>query len=243
MLIDDYYFLDNGQYVSYSEQTDKTYNATSYQLFLYDKDDPYYYVRHMGGRDKYEAQAEASGKHPICGVYSYEACFPDGQDVQIEAARRWGVRPVRNREDAESRMKELVYVNVSPYYHVDPLRSSIPYLVPRAALLLQDIGEAFYDSLYQKGVPMQQMIVTSILRSMDDVAHLQRHNLNATENSCHLYGTTFDICYNRYRPLQREVRNDTLKWVLSEVLNDQRRQGRCYVKHEVKQGCFHITVR
>lgn len=186
---------------------------------------------------------ETSGKHPICGVYSYEACFPDGQDVQIEAARRWGVRPVHNREDAESRMKELVYVNVSPYYHVDPLRSSIPYLVPRAALLLQDIGEAFYDSLYQKGVPMQQMIVTSILRSMDDVAHLQRHNLNATENSCHLYGTTFDICYNRYRPLQREVRNDTLKWVLSEVLNDQRRQGRCYVKHEVKQGCFHITVR
>ena len=58
MLIDDYYFLDNGQYVSYSEQTDKTYNSMSYQLFLYDKDDPYYYVRHMGGRDKYEAQAE-----------------------------------------------------------------------------------------------------------------------------------------------------------------------------------------
>lgn len=38
------------------------------------------------------------------------------------------------------------------------------------------------------------------------------------------------------------VRNDTLKWVLSEVLRDFREQGRCYVKYEVKQGCFHMTV-
>ena len=41
----------------------------------------------------------------------------------------------------------------------------------------------------------------------------------------------------------RPVRNDTLKWVLSEVLNDARKQGLCYVKYERKQGCYHITVR
>jgi hypothetical protein len=39
------------------------------------------------------------------------------------------------------------------------------------------------------------------------------------------------------------VRNDTLKWVLSEVLRDMREQKRCYIKYEVKQGCFHMTVR
>ena len=181
--------------------------------------------------------------HPIWSVPSYKDAFPDGQDVQILAANKWGVRPVRNREDAEQRKKELVYVAANPYYHVDPMRSSIPYLVPRAAVLLQDIGQSFYDSLYVKGVPLNQLIVTSVLRSMDDVAKLQRHNQNATENSCHLYGTTFDICYNRYHPVGRYVRDDTLKWVLSEVLRDMRRQERCYVKYEVKQGCFHITVR
>ena len=42
---------------------------------------------------------------------------------------------------------------------------------------------------------------------------------------------------------RRQVRNDSLKWVLSEVLRDKREAGRCYIKHEVKQGCFHITVR
>ena len=181
--------------------------------------------------------------HPIRGVRNYKSEFPDSQSVQIQAAQKWGVRPVKDREDAEHRKKELVYMGESPYYHVDRLSSSIPYLVPRAALMLQDIGEAFFDSLYAKGLPLHQLIVTSVLRSMDDVAKLQRHNPNATEQSCHLYGTTIDICYNRYQPLTREVRNDTLKWVLSEVLRDKRNEGRCYIKYEVKQGCFHMTVR
>ena len=181
--------------------------------------------------------------HRIWSVSNFKTAFPDGQDVQILAAERWGVRPVQNREAAEKRKKELVYIGASPYFYVDNLRSSIPYLVPRAAVLLQDIGQAFYDSLYVKGVPFNQLIVTSVLRSMDDVARLQRHNQNATDRSCHLFGTTFDICYNRYQPVSREVRNDTLKWVLSEVLRDKRQEGRCYVKYEVKQGCFHMTVR
>lgn len=182
-------------------------------------------------------------KHRIWSVPDYRKAFPDSQAVQIVAANRWGVKPVKNREDAEKRKKELVYMDVSPYYHVHHLHSSIPYLVPRAALLLQDIGQAFYDSLYVKGVSLNQMIVTSVLRSIDDVAKLQHHNGNATDNSCHLYGTTFDICYNRYHPVEREVRNDTLKWILSEVLRDKRQEGRCYIKYEVKQGCYHITVR
>lgn len=182
--------------------------------------------------------------HKIRSVASYTEAFPDTNAVQLEAAHKWGVSPVRNREDAESRKRELVYIAANPYYHVDPLYSSIPYLVPRAAVLLQDIGQAFFDSLYVKGVPLHQLIVTSVLRSQDDVAKLRRRNGNATENSCHLYGTTFDICYNRYHPVgAREVRNDTLKWVLSEVLRDFREQQRCFIKYEVKQGCFHMTVR
>ena len=184
-----------------------------------------------------------SKHHRILSVPNYKVAFPDSQSVQIVAANKWGVRPVKNREDAEARKKELVYVGESPYYHVDKLNSSIPYLVPRAAVLLQDIGQAFYDSLYMKGVPLNQLIVTSVLRTKDDVARLQRHNGNATDNSCHLYGTTFDICYNRYHAIGREVRNDTLKWVLSEVLRDIRQQDRAYIKYEVKQGCFHMTVR
>ena len=188
--------------------------------------------------------------HKIRSVPSYTEAFPDTNAVQLVAAQKWGVSPVKNREDAESRKRELVYIGSNPYFHVDPLYSSIPYLVPRAAVLLQDIGQAFFDSLYVKGVPMHKLIVTSVLRSEEDVVKLRRRNGNATEKSCHLYGTTFDICYNRYKtveapegPARRQVRNDTLKWVLSEVLRDMREQNRCYIKYEVKQGCFHMTVR
>ena len=189
--------------------------------------------------------------HPVRSVPSYAACFPDVQDVQIVAAKRWGVKPVRNRQEAEHRRKELVYVAANPLYCIDKgMTHSIPYLVPRAANLLSIIGRNYLDSLYIKGIPLHRIIVSSVLRTEEDVARLQRGNGNATSQSCHLFGTTFDICYNRYStvtppggPERRTVQSDTLKWVLSEVLRDIREQGRCYIKYEVKQGCFHITVR
>ena len=188
-------------------------------------------------------------KNRIYSVPHFGKAFPDQNDVQFEAATRHGVKAVVDRADAERRKSELVYVGSNPFYHVDNLRSSIPYLVPRAAELLQDIGKNFFDSLQTKQIPLHKIIVTSVLRSKADVVKLRSYNGNATENSCHLYGTTFDVCYNRYHTVEdpegasrRRVRNDTLKWVLSEVLNDMRQNKRCYVKYEVKQGCFHITV-
>ena len=189
-------------------------------------------------------------KHRIYSVPHFGNTFPDQNDVQLEAAKKHGVKPVHNREDAEHRKKELVYVGSNPYFYVDRLNNSIPYLVPRASVLLQDIGRSFFDSLQVKGIPLHKIIVTSVLRTKADVEKLRSKNGNATQTSCHLYGTTFDVCYNRYKtvedpdgPRRRQVRNDTLKWVLSEVLNDARKQNKCLVKYEVKQGCFHITVK
>ena len=188
-------------------------------------------------------------KHRIFSVPHFGNTFPDQQDVQILAANKHGVNPVQNREEAEHSKGKLVYVGSNPFFYVDKLNNSIPYLVPRASVLLQDIGRAYFDSLQIKGIPLHKSIVTSILRTKDDVAKLRTRNGNATENSCHLYGTTFDVCYNRYKQIQtrqqprRQVQNDTLKWVLSEVLRDMRDRNRCLVKYEVKQGCFHITVK
>lgn len=188
-------------------------------------------------------------RNRIYSVPGFQLSFPDQQDVQLEAATRWGVSPVANRHEAEHRKTELVYVGSNPFFYIDKLNNSIPYLVPRASVLLQDIGRSFFDSLQVKGIQLHKIIATSVLRTKEDVQRLRNKNGNATENSCHLYGTTFDVCYNRYKTVEapgeprREVQNDTLKWVLAEVLRDMREQGRCYVKYEVKQGCFHITVR
>lgn len=191
--------------------------------------------------------------HRIRGVWSYIECFPDVQDVQIRAARRHGIRPVRNRKEAEKLVKSHKLVNIchSPFYTVDSLTHSIPYLVPRAQHLLNTICLNFVDSCLAKGLPPHLPMVTSVLRTTDDVSNLQRGNQNATTNSCHCYGTTVDIAYNRFMPVtgsysrQAELLrwNEPMKQVLAEVLSDLRRQEKCYVKYEVKQGCFHLTCR
>ncbi|MBF1504944.1 DUF5715 family protein [Prevotella pallens] len=182
-------------------------------------------------------------KHRIIGVANYDKSFPDSQYVQLESSKKYAVKAVLNRQDAELRKKELVYIGSNPFFVVKRLSSSIPYLVPKASILLQDIGRNFFDSLQVKNIPLTKLLVTSVLRTKEDVRKLRRYNHNATENSCHLYGTTFDIAYNKYSPITRSVRDDTLKWILSEVLNDLRKQGRCHIKYEKHQGCFHITIR
>ncbi len=188
--------------------------------------------------------------HRIYSVSSFHKAFPDQNDVQLIAAQKNGVSLVSSRKEAEERKNELVYIGSNPYFYTERAKNSIPYLVPKAASLLQDIGATFFDSLQIKGIPLHKIIVTSVLRTKDDVEDLQKRNFNAVANSCHQYATTFDICYYRYKtvadpdgPKRRTVANDTLQWVLSEVLNDMRKQGKCYIKYEHKQSCFHITVR
>ena len=198
-----------------------------------------------------QSQPRAS-LQPIDGKLKKLKFFkPDGSPVKnrIISVPNYS-KALPDLKEAERRKSELVYVASNPYYYVDKLNNSIPYLVPRAAVLLNDIGRNFFDSLQIKGIPLHKFIVTSVLRSEADVKKLRGHNGNASENSCHRFGTTFDIAYNRYKtvqapdgPTRRQVRNDTLKWVMSEVLNDLRLNERCYIKYEVKQGCFHITVR
>lgn len=189
-------------------------------------------------------------RNRVTSVPSFADAFPDLNDVQLATATRIGVASCSDRDEAAHRVKELVYVGDSPYFEVKKLSHSIPYLVPRAATLLDEIGRSFLDSLSSKGIPFHKLIVTSVLRTEEDITRLRRRNVNASEQSCHRFGTTFDISYNHYirvqdpdLPPQVETWAVTLKSVLAEVLRDQRELGTCYVKYEVKQACFHITAR
>ena len=68
---------------------------------------------------------------------------------------------------------------------------------------------------------------------------------NATVESAHRYGTTFDISYVRFVCCDSSyvVAPQDLRGILAEVLDYYRKENRCLVKYEVKQGCFHITAR
>ena len=186
----------------------------------------------------------------IRGVVSYKRSFGDLNDAHLEAARKIGVKPLQNRDSAIKLGGKVVEIKSGKLYQVDSLTHSIPYLVPKASALLDSIGANFLDSLESKGLNPNQVIVTSVLRTQDDVKRLGKRNVNASQNSAHVYGTTFDITYKRFykvedpdgRPMQ-DVRADTLKLVLSEVLRDLKKKDMCYIKYELKQACFHITAR
>ena len=190
----------------------------------------------------------------IRGVLSYSQCFPDSNYLQIQAANQNGVQPQQSRDHVRQLVIDNALVNItnSPYYYVEHLSHSMPYLVPKAQHLLNTIGMNFVDSLCAKGLPPHIIMVTSVLRTADDVSKLQHGNPNAVSNSCHCYGTTVDISYVRFIPIQTDFNGDIpeptryeekLKMVLSEVLYDLRQREMCYVKYEKKQGCFHLTVR
>ena len=189
-------------------------------------------------------------KQRVTSVRSFRTAFPDLNDVQLTTAQRLGIPHIADRDEAARRKDALVYVGDNPFYEVQPLTHSIPYLIPRAATLLTEISRAFIDSLASKGYPFHKLVVTSVLRTQNDIQKLRRVNVNASENSCHQYGTTFDITYNRFvrvqdpdLPKQEPTWGVTLKSILAEVLEDQRQMGTCYVKYEHKQACFHITAR
>ena len=176
----------------------------------------------------------------------YSTEFADLNEVHLQTAREMGLSRIPDTRDDAAR-SELTEIVDNDYYVIDKLRYSIPYLTARAATELDAISKAFNDSLRSKQFPEYKLVVSSVLRTGEDIARLRRSgNPNASDNSAHCYGTTFDITYTRYF---REVETDEfmqpfeLTKVLGEVLRDRRNAGKVLVKYEKKEHCFHITVR
>ena len=183
---------------------------------------------------------------------NYASLFNDQNGVQLKSAVQFGLKqPLKNRDAADDVKDGLVRIRSNSHYSIAKLTHSIPYLTDGAAELLDMIGKNFLDSLENKGLNPNKIIVTSVLRTQEDIKKLQKSgNPNAVKNSAHCYATTFDIAYAYYDKTRfknfrfcESVEPVTLKKVLGEVLRDLRRQKKCYVKYEVKQRCFHITTR
>lgn len=169
-------------------------------------------------------------------------------DLHTQAATANGVGPFISRDDTAKYKKKIVKLeSETKLYRIDKLTHSIPFLVPKAVDLLTDICTNFRDSLVNKDMPLYKPIITSITRTRDDIKKLSKRNINASENSVHQYATTVDIAWTRFDKVDKKderTRDDgQLKAVLGQVLHDLRQDGRCYIKHERKQSCFHITVR
>ena len=181
-------------------------------------------------------------------TFSYKDKFNDLQTKQHEVASRIGLpHPPKDRKDAAKMRHQLVEIKTNDNYIVDSLTHSVPYLIPAAAHELEAIGAEWADILARNGLPHYRFYVTSVLRTEQDIKYLQKSgNINSVTQSCHCYGTTFDLAYMRYNKVSHTrtyMHEDNLKLVLGQVLLNHQRAGKIYVKYEWKQSCFHITVR
>lgn len=175
----------------------------------------------------------------------YRRTFNDKNDVHLSVAVKHGITPLSSLKEAEEYgFHKLARIDSCQYYAIKKLTHSAPYLTPRAKWTLMTIGKNFQDSLAVKGVEGYQILVTSLLRTDESIRRLRRRNSNASKNSAHRYGTTFDISYVHYNRTDSNTYfpEYLLKRTLAEVLYDLRASELCYIKYEVKQSCFHITA-
>lgn len=192
----------------------------------------------------------------------------------LAAARRMGVGPPSSDEALErlADAGRLVRLGETPYYHVQELTVSVPYVTPELHRLLETLGRRFHAALAEKGLPPYRYCISSVLRTPSGQAALRRENLNAARGrSAHEYGTTIDIVYHTYDYLSGaelpeaatgasvlDARMDTLAvqtldalgmlyWqelqgLLGRILIDLQREGVVLVTLEREQPVFHVTV-
>lgn len=171
--------------------------------------------------------------------------FNDSNYAHLESAMQLGIAPVTDARTAWNLRRPVTKITSCKEYFVDSLTHSLPFLVPKAARLLKEIGQRFNDTLAARGGGSYRIKVTSVLRTPKSIAKLRRRNRNAVDTSAHQFGTTFDISYIKFICDTVDIprTQEDLKNLLAEVLDDFRNEGRCLVKYERKQGCFHITTQ
>lgn len=172
----------------------------------------------LAGCKKKDMSLKLNEPHNIRGVISYKRSFGDLNEKHLNVAQAIGIRPLASREEAEKMKETLQYIATNDLYAVDSLTHSVPYLIPGAAALLDTIGYNFLDSLAAKGLNPNKITVTSVLRTKDDVKRLRRRNGNASENSAHCYGTTFDVSWKSSTRRSRRIRFSRSVCVFGQVI-------------------------
>ena len=185
----------------------------------------------------YDFPVPQNKRHPK-RMPNYSKDFDYINDVHMRAAQKLGITPPKDRAALNTMKGKLVQLRDTRYYSILPLTSSSPYLVPRAADFLTALGKLMQE---YNGTE-SRFYISSVLRTQADVKKLGHINSNASKNSTHCYGTTFDITYSRF-DVHGKTTEGQLKIDLARALYDMQKQGYCYVKYEVRQPCFHVTVR
>ena len=179
--------------------------------------------------------------------------YKDLNPVHLKYAKQNGIPAFKTNDEFSTKIQnlvkqeKLVKISDNQFYRVCLLTYSHPYLTPEAKKFLNDLGKRFREKLEEKKMPAYYFQISSLIRTRENQKNLSRGNENASSNSSHLYGTTFDIPYftvvkKTFLWKEAEVSDGNASKLLSESIGELRKEGRCVVVTEKNERCFHITV-
>ena len=179
--------------------------------------------------------------------------YKDLNAVHLKHAMKNGIQPFKKNKDFHAQIAEmvdkgqLVKIKNARNYQVERLIYSHPYLTLEGKKFLNDLGKRFQEKLNANDMGTYAFQISSLLRTEENQRGLSRSNKNASANSSHLYGTTFDIAYDSVikKPLpwmKVQMADPKAIKLLSEAIGELRDEGRCVAVTERQEKCFHITV-
>lgn len=175
----------------------------------------------------------------------------DPNELHLIHAQKNGLKkPFTTTEDFYAKIDSLkrntilVEVKENRFYQLKSLYHSVPYLIPEAVDMLNEIGFRFQKRLMEKKYKNFRFRITSLTRTEETQNKLSHFNHNATLHSAHLYGTTFDISYKNFYNTDTDSIEASYEAVqsLTRVLVEMRQECKFLAVREHKQSCFHITV-
>jgi hypothetical protein len=190
----------------------------------------------------------------------------------IKAAVKFGIPPIRDNEETDALYKSGKLIKVESgadkQFYFYNVRDDYRYLTPDAAAGLDLLADRFQKNIQKRILsPIVKIAVSSAVRPADYQKGLTRKNFNASIESTHCYGTSFDIFYDDYyvtlpeptsdnstaKKIEETLRRrfgfligDALRRefhsVLMETLIELQEEGIIYAILEKKQRCYHVTV-
>lgn len=165
----------------------------------------------------------------------------------MDRSVKQGVKPSKDKRGIQQyiRAGKLQLVEANTGFVLDTFQYSYAALTPYAKRILNEIGQAFHDSLLQTPLADTKLIVTSMTRTHYTVSRLVRHNRTAVRKSPHLNGNSFDFSFSRFvssRTLS-DCELHYLQELSSSILFNMKKSCKIWATFEKNEECLHVVAR
>ena len=181
----------------------------------------------------------------------------DGEEIAMKLNNRLceymdrsvkqGVKPSKDKRGIQQyiRSGKLLFVEANTGFELDTFQYSYAALTPYAKRILNEIGQAFHDSLQDTPLSDTKLIVTSMTRTHYTVSRLVRHNRTAVRKSPHLNGNSFDFSFSRF--VSPSILSDCevryLQELTSSILFNMKKSCKIWATFERNEECLHVVAR